>query len=193
MNPITHVLASWCLSAVPSLERRDRILITIGGVFPDIDGLGIVAYALTSNSPNSSSLYHRYHHVICHNLAACLVGLGICLLLAKRRAITGLLFFVAFHLHLLCDMAGSGGADGYQWPIPYLAPFDWSCQLTWSGQWQLLSWQNMAITVALMGLSFWIAWKKGYSFFELFSNKMDRAFVQAVRHLVPLRRRPRED
>jgi hypothetical protein len=104
-----------------------------------------------------------------------------------RRAVpthpwlTAALVFVSFHLHLLFDLIGSRGPDGYQWPIPYLKPFSNAAQLTWHGQWALNAWQNLAITVLLLLATLWIAWKFEASPLELFSGSAHRAFTRILR------------
>jgi inner membrane protein len=95
--------------------------------------------------------------------------------------LTGALAFVAFHLHLLFDLAGSRGADGYQWPIPYLWPFSNGVQLSWEGQWMLSAWQNTAITIVLVLASVVLAWRQGYSPAGLVNRKADDTFVAALR------------
>ena len=47
MSPITHFLASWNLAQLCRLSPRDRLLVTVAGVAPDLDGLGIVGDLLT--------------------------------------------------------------------------------------------------------------------------------------------------
>lgn len=97
----------------------------------------------------------------------------------------GCLSLVAFHLHLIGDVVGARGPDGYSWPIPYLQPFSSHLQLEWEGQWYLNAWPNFAITGAALGLIFYLAWKRGYSILSLFSLSMDRAFVSALRQRFP--------
>jgi len=43
MPPITHFIGSWLLAAAVTDNPRDRKLVTLAGVLPDLDGLGIVA------------------------------------------------------------------------------------------------------------------------------------------------------
>jgi LexA-binding, inner membrane-associated putative hydrolase len=105
--------------------------------------------------------------------------------LSGRRApthpwMTALLVFVSFHLHLLCDLIGARGPDGYQWPIPYLKPFSNAWQLIWHGQWALNGWQNFVITGLFLAVTLWIAGKYSSSPLELVSEKMNRAFTQIV-------------
>jgi hypothetical protein len=42
MSPITHLLASWIVAAKTTDNLRDRRLVTLAGVAPDLDGLGII-------------------------------------------------------------------------------------------------------------------------------------------------------
>ena len=50
MHPITHMLIGWTLAQAAPLTRRDRALVTLAGVIPDADGLGILAELLTRHS-----------------------------------------------------------------------------------------------------------------------------------------------
>ena len=187
MNPFTHFFASWCLANTGDFEQRDRMLITLAGVIPDADGLGAVAYVLTKDSAAPSMLYHNYHHVLCHNILACLIFTSLVVLLfAKRKKMTALFVFLSYHLHMLCDILGSRGPDGHQWPIPYLLPLSDKVQLTWSGQWQLSAWPNVAITVLLMIVSFFLAWKRGFSFLEMIWKRADEEFVRSLRLRFPI-------
>ena len=104
------------------------------------------------------------------------------LLARKRKAITVLLAGVSFHLHLLGDLVGSRGPDGHQWPMPYLLPFSHVWQWIWQGQWVLNSWQNLLITVSVVGISFYLAWKTGCSPLEMVSTKANRKFIATLRN-----------
>ena len=118
MNPIVHAELSW-LAAQGLRERRDRILVTCAGLAPDLDGLSLLA---------GEECYARYHHVLFHGYVGALVTPAVCAALARRRGAVALLSVAAFHLHLLCDLAGSGPG----WPIHYWWPqslAEWS----WSG------------------------------------------------------------
>lgn len=106
---------------------------------------------------------------------------------ASHPGITALLVFLSFHLHLLCDLIGARGPDGYQWPIPYLKPFSNALQLTWHGQWALNAWQNFVITGLLLLATLWIAWKHGSSPVELVSDSANQAFIQTLRQRLPSR------
>jgi inner membrane protein len=183
MNPITHALVGWCVAeSVPGLGKRERALVVGAAVAPDLDGLGIVPELVTRNGPTPLLWWSSYHHVLAHNLAfSCLVAVLAGVLATTRRTIVALLAFIAVQLHFLCDVVGSRGPDGYEWPIPYFYPFAARPEISWSGQWRLNAWPNILITIVLLGVTFVLAWRRGYSPVGLFSERADRAFVGALR------------
>lgn len=182
MNPATHFLTGWVVANTGGFERRERAAITIAGIIPDVDGVGVVAELATRNSEKPLLWWSDYHHVLGHNLAfaVCCAAAGLALSIKRWR--TALFVFLSFHLHLLGDLVGARGPDGDQWPIPYLWPFSEAWQLAWDGQWALNAWPNFLITGALLVLTFYWAWKRGYSPLELVSRKADNAFVGALRN-----------
>jgi inner membrane protein len=182
MSPVTHFLLGWiAANASDSNNRKERAIITLAGVAPDIDGLGIVADVLTSNSEHPLHWFSTYHHLLGHNLSFCLLITAFAFLIAKRKFQTATLTLLNFHLHLLCDLAGSRSPDGYQWPMVYLFPFSNSWQLTWSGQWELNAWQNFVVTGGALVITFALAIKRGYSPLEMISDSADKAFVDTLR------------
>lgn len=105
--------------------------------------------------------------------------------LAKTNKIKVACFaFAVFHLHLLCDLVGSKGPDGYQWPIPYLEPFTSEVMITWQYQWELNAWPNILIGLALLLNIIMYAKFYGVSPFEIVSEKANRAFVRIVNRVV---------
>ena len=181
MNPVTHFLTGWAVaSCVPSLERKERAMVALACVVPDVDGLGVVVDLATRGSAHPTDWFSLLHHQL-HSLAFAVVIAAVCFALARHRRVTGLLALLSFHLHLLEDLAGSRGPDGYQWPIPYLAPFSAAGQWMWRGQWSLNAWPNFAITIGLLALTFHLAWRKGFSPLEMLSRRADRRFVATLR------------
>ncbi len=182
MHVGTHFFAGWMVGVAPDLGARERALIALAGVAPDLDGLGLVVETVTADSPHPLPWYSLYHHVLGHNLGfALLVTLASFVLARRRAARTATLAFASFHLHLLFDLAGSRGTDGEQWPIPYLLPFSQGLQLTWSGQWTLGAWQNTLLTSVLLVATVWAAWRFGRSPLALVSARADEAVVRALR------------
>jgi hypothetical protein len=184
MHPSTHILLSWLMADSDGLDRRGRMVVTLSGAVADLDGLGVVAEIATRNTSHPLLWWSNYHHTFGHNLLFGLACATAAYFYARRSLRAGLLALSAFHVHLLCDIAGARGPDGDSWPIPYLAPISRSLELTWSGQWALNAWPNFVITGAAMLLSLYFAWKRGYSPVGLISAKADAAFVTTLRNRV---------
>jgi inner membrane protein len=184
MNPVTHLLTSWSLAGLFRINRCERTFVTIAGIIPDIDGAGIIHDYLSTGSSFQPLLYWKYHHILGHNIGFCLLLCLVTFSLTRRRLITTLLVFSSFHIHLLFDIAGSRGPDGYQWPIPYLLPFSDLWQLVWQGQWGLNTWPNFVVTAIAVTLMCYIILKRGISPLEMLSEKRDRVFVATIKKLL---------
>ena len=183
MSPATHFLVGWAVANSATLDRRSRALVALAGVAPDLDGLGIIPEFLTRGSAHPLAWFTQYHHILGHNIAfAAIVTVASALLARTNRWKTALLVAVSFHLHLLGDVVGARGPDGYQWPVPYWLPFSSQGQWSWSHEWALNAWPNFAITFALLLWTFWFAWSAGRSPIEMVSRRADAAFVSALRH-----------
>ena len=190
MSPVTHFLIGWVAGAATNLDRRERTLVALAGVAPDLDGLGIIPELLTRNSQHPLPWFSEYHHLLFHNLAFAVVVAAAGYVLARHsRWKASVMCFVSVHLHLLGDVLGARGPDGYQWPVPYLLPFTSRGAWSWSGEWALNSWQNMAITLTALAICIWFAAMKGFSPVEVFSEHADHAFVEVVRRRLRVRAR----
>jgi membrane-bound metal-dependent hydrolase YbcI (DUF457 family) len=181
MSPVTHLLAGWLVAnGSRRLNRRDRAVIALAGISPDIDGFGVVAEALTRNSGNPLLWWSDYHHVLGHNLLFGLFVALLAFLITARNKLAAALVFVSFHLHLLGDLVGARGPGDDRWVVPYFLPFS-PREFSWSGQWELSAWPNFVITGILIIATFYLAWKRGYSPLEIVSPRADAAFVQTLR------------
>ena len=98
------------MAASAPIERRERALVALAGVAPDVDGLGLVVDVLTAHSANPTELWGRFHHVLGHNLGFGLALSCVAWMLARRRIRTALLVLLSFHLHLIGDLVGARGA-----------------------------------------------------------------------------------
>ncbi|MDD2321509.1 MAG: hypothetical protein PHO83_15805 [Geobacteraceae bacterium] len=181
MSPVTHVLLSWSFSSIFPFERRDRVLVTLAGSIPDVDGIGLLWDLLSFRSGQPLELWLRFHHVLGHNCAFGLIVVLLTLCLATRKLAAGVAAFLVFHLHLLGDIIGSRGPDD-AWSVPYLLPFSHAWNLVWAGQWPLNSWQNFVITAGALGFVFYQAWSRGISPLELVSSRANESFVAALRN-----------
>lgn len=186
MSPVTHFLTGWVAANCARLNRRERAIVTLACVAPDLDGLGIIPELLTRNSSHPLLWFTLYHHSL-HTLAFAVVVAVAAFALAGQRWKTSALAFLTFHIHLLEDILGSRGPDGYQWPIPYLSPFSSKLQLAWRGEWGLNAWPNVAITVVLLAITLALAWRRRFSPLEMISARVDEAFVATLRRRFPVR------
>jgi hypothetical protein len=99
----------------------------------------------------------------------------------RRRWLGAAMVFLSFHLHLLCDVVGSGGGTpGDIWPIGYLYPFS-DRPFFWNGQWPLSGWRNTTLTVALMLYGLWVGVTRGHTPVALFSSRADARLVAVLR------------
>ena len=185
MSPLAHFIGSWLVASATTENPRDRKLITLAGVAPDLDGLGLavdLARSIASDQPNSYQFYQHYHHLLCHGWPGALVICGLLAYFARKRSRAFLLCLVTFHLHLLCDLLGSRGPSlGDLWPILYGEPLFRHPMWFWKSQWRLDGWQNQIIFVLLFAMSLWRAVRAGHSFVEVFSQKGDAVFVSVLR------------
>ncbi len=190
MSPATHFLVGWLTAnADARLERRHRALITIAGIAPDFDAFGAPVEVLTRGTSHPLPWFSQFHHILGHNLLAAVVVTALFAFLAKtQRWKTAIFVLIAYHFHLLGDIFGAKGPDGYAWPVPYLLPLSQAWQLAWKHQWALNGWQNFAITGACLALTFYLSWKRGYSPVEIVSPRADRALVETLRRRFPRRR-----
>src|SRR5689334_21409036 len=102
MSPVTHLMASWIIAAKTTDNLRDRRLVALSGVLPDLDGAGILIDfgRQLFRGEEDFIFYARYHHLLLHGLfAALLVSLTLTCF-AQRRGRVALLTFLVFHLHL---------------------------------------------------------------------------------------------
>jgi hypothetical protein len=126
-------------------ERRDRTLVTWAGVAADADGLTILA---------GIEAYGQWHHVFTHASS-----LGFYFPCGPKNPFkVWWASLAAVHLHLACDLLGSGTA----WAIQYLWPFSAHFFNSPYG-WELDSWQNSLIAVILLLICGRLAIRHGYS------------------------------
>jgi hypothetical protein len=183
VSPLTHLLASWIVAAKTTDNLRDRRLVTLAGVVPGLDGLGILAdFAHGANASGKFPYYQEYHHMWTHGLPAAVLCSIILASLAQRRWRVFALALVTFHLHLFCDLIGSRGPGIYDnWAIYYFEPFRIFPIWSWPYQWPMDGWQNRVITIGLLLWAMSLAVKMGDSFVGVFNRRCDQVFVSVLR------------
>jgi len=139
-------------------------------VAPDLDALSLLG---------GVAAYSEYHHVLTHNLVAGVLLSALWTALAHERRKVLALSLVAFHVHLVCDLLGSG----IDWPIVYFYPFTRHEFLTPYG-WPLASPQNGIVWLAAVAATVWVGVRRGRTFAETFlPARADGAVVEALRRV----------
>jgi inner membrane protein len=184
VSPLTHLIGSWLLASVATNNPRDRKLVTLAGVLPDADGLGVIADVIgpaLSGKAITFEYYQQYHHMLLHGWPGALAVTALLMIFARQRVRVAGLCLLVFHLHLFCDFIGSRGpSPGDFWLISYGEPLFRHPIWLWHGQWKLDGWQNQSIFVALFAVSLALAARKGFSFVEIFSRRLDAIFVTVL-------------
>ncbi|PWF42877.1 metal-dependent hydrolase [Massilia glaciei] len=183
MSPITHMLVGWVGLERLQLGRRDKAIVVLAGLTPDLDGLGIVIdFATRTFGLAETDYYQAFHRMYGHGLPAAILIAALAAALGTRRYRVACCAFVSVHLHFLCDLIGSRGTTSEDtWGIYYLAPFSTAYEVSWPGQWPLVGWQNMLVTVVLLSVALWRATNLGYSPLALISERADTVFVATLR------------
>lgn len=173
------------MASVVTDNPRDRKVVTLAGILPDADGLGLVADvagALIHGQEPTFQYYQQYHHLLLHGWPGAVAVAGLLTFFARQRIRVALMCLVVFHLHLLCDLLGSRGPSPADlWPICYGEPLFRHPIWFWKGQWRLDGWQNQTVCVVVFVLSLWLAVRRGYSFVELLNHRLDKVFVEVLR------------
>lgn len=152
MHLPNHLAIGWLIGHGDA-ARRNRLLIAWAGVAPDVDALTLLF---------GQEAYGAWHHVLCHGLAFAMVVTA-AVFAASRNFRVAALACLSFHLHLVADLLGSG----VEWPIVYFYPFS-RAELQFPWGWELASWQNTTIMIALLVAMAFTAKRRGLTFAEAF-------------------------
>jgi hypothetical protein len=188
MSPITHFMASWTLAESCTENRHERLWISLAGVAPDLDGLGVVVdLANQLLGREATHYFFIYHHFLLHGLFGALLMVATARLAGVLRLKALLLVFISFHLHLLGDFVGARGPTRDDlWVINYLGPFTRKGTVWWTHQWPLNGWQNMLITALLLAWIIARAIRSGTSPVSLFSPRLDELVITTLRRWAQL-------
>jgi hypothetical protein len=186
MSPVTHFLTGWVLANAVDLNRRDRAIVTIAAVAPDVDGVGNSSRNTNASFSAPLALVFGLSPRITHSpriTRFALRSLCVCVRIPHLNAQVdiGKPSLRCFPSPPARRSCGSRGPDGFIWPIPYLFPFSNRWIWTWGGQWKLDAWPNIALTIVLLCVTVWIAVKRGVSPVDIFAPTADRSVVVALR------------
>jgi membrane-bound metal-dependent hydrolase YbcI (DUF457 family) len=152
---VGHGQVGWLMAWGARLSPRDRKLVTVAAMAPDLDGLAILG---------GHQAYFDGHHVWLHSVFAA-AGFGLlAAALAQRRVLTGLLAVLAVLLHLLSD--GFGLLQVYPlWPA--------SRWIFWpgDGRFGVAAIGEVVVPVLLLTAQVVIARRTGESILELLPRR----------------------
>jgi hypothetical protein len=172
-----HLFTSWLLPWTALAERRDRVIVAVAGIAPDVDAPILLLWG-------GKRAFVDHHHEWTHHLAGAVVAAAAGFALGRSRARTAALAAAAWLLHLLLDLAGAGERfeDGtFAYPLPLLWPFSTREFDPFPFAWPLASWQNATVMAALLVLAGRMGVVHGRTVLELISPRADAAVVAALR------------
>ena len=170
MHLTQHLFASWLLPWTSLAERRDRILVAVAGIAPDVDAPLLLLWG-------GKEAFIEYHHDFTHNVAGAALAAAAGFALGRNRGRTAAFAAAAWLLHLFCDMAGAGERkeDGtFAYTVPLLWPFSAREFDPFPWAWPLASWQNALIMGALLVLVGRMGAVHGRTVVEIFSVRGDK-------------------
>ena len=179
MAPAIHLLASWIIASKTTDNLRDRRLVTLAGIAPDLDGVGLLVDLL---SQGKTAFYGSYHHILLHGIFGGMLISVPLTLFAQRRWRVFLLALLVFHFHLLCDLAGSRGPSPEDlWPIFYFGPFSKDPVWVWKDQWELYGVHLRWVSALLFAWTMHLAVRQGDWVVGVFNRRLDASCVEVLR------------
>lgn len=180
MQGPAHIGIGWVIGVAGGLRsRRDRRIVGLAGLAPDIDILVYPAAWLSYgfDLDRAFALYANVHHRYTHGIAFVVLAAVVAWRMAAgRRGLVALLTALAVVAHVVCDVIASGPA----WPVHPLWPWhDWAWSVAWS--WNASDPRNIAVSAAAVIMMLGASWKRGYSPLECFSYRADDWMASVMR------------
>jgi membrane-bound metal-dependent hydrolase YbcI (DUF457 family) len=176
-----HLAIGWLIGERAGLAaRRDRRLVGLAGLVPDVD---VLVYPLAylwygADIDRAYAVYALVHHRYTHGIvfaALCMLGAWAVATPAVRGKVA-LLTLLAIAAHIAGDVIGSGPG----WPVHPLWPAsDLALGVSWS--WNASDWRNIALSAAAIALTLGYARRRGFSPLECFSYRADDWLATVVR------------
>ena len=170
-----HAQVGWFAARAAGLGPRDRALVALASMLPDLDAIGIVF---------GVSAYFSTHHVWLHNVFACgACSLGVALW-AERRALVAICAAIGVVLHLVSDGFGLL-ALAPLWPV--------SSRVFWpnDGRYWVAAISEMGVPVALIAAQVWLFRRDGTSILEILPQRAKDWLARRWRQHLEYRQRRR--
>lgn len=164
MSPVAHLQFGWWFAHWGQFSRRERAAIALAGAAPDLDGLSFLAGA---------EPFHRYHHILFHNVGSVLVVAVLAGLVFWRRAWVWTLVPFAFAMHIVEDYV-TVSWNQYPWK-PFSASFvNLSDHLP---GWLVQGVFQAVAMVFIVSMTVWIYLRRRRTPLEIISPALDRLLV----------------
>ncbi|WP_050785939.1 hypothetical protein [Pedosphaera parvula] len=87
MSPVTHLLASWIIAAKTTNNPRDCRLVTLAGILPDADGLGMIVDVVNNAVRHTEDFFYygKYHHWLWHGAFGAILTAMLLACFARQR------------------------------------------------------------------------------------------------------------
>jgi hypothetical protein len=164
MSPIGHLQYGWWFAHWGEFTRRDRAIIALAGAGPDLDGLSLFA---------GGDAFHRYHHILFHNVGATFAALLVAGALLWRKPRAWALTVFAFGMHVVEDYV-TVGWDQFPWQPLSAASVNLSHQLP---NWLVQGVFQVTAMVFILGMTVWIYLRHQRTPLEIVSPALDRLIV----------------
>ncbi|MBZ5515785.1 MAG: hypothetical protein LAN62_13265 [Acidobacteriia bacterium] len=164
MSPIGHLQYGWWFAHWGNFSRGERAAIALAGVGPDLDSLSLLA---------GGDAFHRYHHILFHNVGATLAALLLAIAVFWRRPVVWILVGFAFAMHIAEDYLTVG------WDQFPLEPFN-ATVVNLSHQlpnWLVQGVFQVTAMVFILGMTVWIYLRRRRTPLEIISPALDRLLV----------------
>lgn len=164
MSPVAHLQYGWWFAHWGTFGRRERAIVALAGAAPDLDGLSMFM---------GGDAFHRYHHILFHNIGAMLGALIVAGPLLWRHPRAWLLATFAFAMHVVEDYV-TVGWNQYPWQPLSAMPVNLADHLpAWAVQGVL---QALAMAFILW-MTVRIYMRHGRTPLEIISPALDRLLV----------------
>jgi hypothetical protein len=165
MTPVIHLIAAWLIAMAFAIELKERRIVVLAGIIPDIDAVFILF---------DFDAYIKYHHTFGHSYVFGIPFVFITPFLfldnLKSKLKVSLIALLGFTSHLVLDIIGS------DWPVSLFYPMfsEGYCITPWVSN-EIIYWViNPVFAIIIVSLMALVIFKKESSPIEFISQKFDK-------------------
>ena len=174
MSPVAHLQYGWWFAHWGDFSHRERAAIALAGAAPDLDGLSFLA---------GGDVFHRYHHILFHNVGATLAVAVLAGVFFWRRVQVWLLIVFAYAMHMVEDYVT---VAWYQHPWRPFAPSGVNLADHLPG-WLVQGVFQALAMIFILGITVWIYLRHHRTPLEILSPALDQLLMNYA--ILPWRNR----